>query len=112
MPKGNHRVEVDGVGSFLFRHRTLKLQIAIEAGMERVTLGPVQGPALRLFAAAVATLETLTVEGPDGWDLEEIDPLDDAEFGKVERVFGRLRDVEETFRKERGGERPITRLAA
>ena len=112
MPKGNHRVEVDGVGSFLFRHRTLKLQIAIEAGMERVTLGPVQGAGLRLFAAAIATLETLTVEGPDGWDLDEIDPLDDEEFAKVEKVFGRLRDVEETFRKERAGLRSNGRAAA
>ncbi|HEY0205063.1 MAG TPA: hypothetical protein VGC15_13050 [Acetobacteraceae bacterium] len=107
-----HRIEVEGVGSFVFRRRTLKLQAMLEARMERMTGGPVQSPTLSRFCAALATLETLTVEAPEGWDLEEADPLDDDTFGNVAKVWEALREQEETFRRARPGYREPDRLAA
>ena len=107
-----HRLEVEGVGSFVFRRRTLKLQAKLESVMDDITGGPVRSKNLQRFCAALATLETLTVEAPPGWDLEEADPLDDDAFANVAKVWEALREQEETFRRARPGYREPERLAA
>ncbi len=107
-----HRVEVEGVGSFVFRRRTPQLQCELECRMERLTFGPVQSDWLKQFSAAIASLEVLTAEGPPKWDLDAVDPLDDEEFGKVFQVWKALREAEATFRRKPGTDGAIERIAA
>jgi hypothetical protein len=96
-------VEVDGVGTFVFRHRTIRDQFRIEAEASRVMGGPCDDTALETGAVAFATLLVLTVEAPTGWDLEGFDPLDPAATARIFDVARRLREVEATFRAGAGG---------
>lgn len=99
-------VEVDGVGAFVFRRRTIRDQFRTEAEASRVMGGPCEDDALRLGAIAFATLLVLTVESPPGWDLESFDPLDPEATGKIFAVARRLREVEAGFRAGSGNNSP------
>jgi hypothetical protein len=81
-------VEVDGVGTFVFRQRTIRDQFRIEAEASRVMGGPCDDAA---------------VEAPTGWDLEGFDPLDPAATARIFDVARRLRETEATFRAGAGG---------
>lgn len=97
---GTHTVEVDGVGSFTFRRRTIKDQFRIEAEVGRMLGGPAPDDMLRAGALAYATLLILTTQAPDGWDLDELDPLNQEDTDKLFLVHRRLREVETTFREK------------
>jgi hypothetical protein len=98
MARANFPVEVDGIGSFIFKARTMRTQFLIEAEAARVMGGPCEDDMLRAGAVQFATLLVLTVESPPGWDIEGFDPLDSEETAKVFAVHRRLREVEAGFR--------------
>jgi hypothetical protein len=91
-------VEVDGIGAFVFRSRTLRDQFRIEGEAARVLGGSCEDRALQAGAISFATLLVLTEEAPPGWDIEGFDPLDPAATAKIFEVARRLREVEATFR--------------
>ena len=91
-------VPIEGVGTFKFRHRTVKDQIWIEREAADILGGEPLTSYLRSCAIALATLERLTVEAPDGWDIETVDPLDGGAVSEVYRVFGELVSTESRFR--------------
>jgi hypothetical protein len=95
---------VDGVGTFTFRRRTTRLQIAIQAEFARLTEGlPNPPPELIFDAGRIALLKVLTEKAPDGWpDLYEMDPFDGALAAKVEKVAQALLAQEKFFRKGGG----------
>jgi hypothetical protein len=97
-----HAVEVEGVGRFVFRKRRYPDQIRIEARADRFTDGPTDNRRLEDVALAYATLEVLLAEGPEGFDLAALDPLDLEDSGVMWKVWGALRDAEATFRKGAG----------
>lgn len=92
-------VSVPDIGTFIFRRRALRQQLAIEVEYSRLTEG---FPAVTEFtgrvSAALADLKVLTVEAPAGWDAEELDGLDDEGYDQLMAVWGALRDKETTFR--------------
>lgn len=92
-------VSVDGIGEFTFKRRTLDAQFKIEAGAVQLLGGETASDALYRMAISFATVRHLAVTVPEGWDVDEIDPLDSEQMDRVQRVFGRLRQQEETFRK-------------
>jgi hypothetical protein len=100
-----HEVTVDGIGTFVFRHRTLRDQIRIEAETLRVLGGPTEDTDLQIAARALASLIVLTQSAPDGWDLEAIDPLDPNDSERMFAVHRGLRQSEIAFRDpaKRGG---------
>lgn len=91
-------IEVEGIGSFTFAKRTLGAQFKIEAGAVRLLGGDAPSDSLYRLAITFATVQHLAVTVPDGWAIEEIDPLDDEQMDRVQKVFGRLREAEKTFR--------------
>lgn len=99
LPDRNFTVTVPDIGSFTFRKRRVPDQVKIEAMALKFTDGPTDDAELRHIAMAWATLSTLTVEGPKGWDLEEIDPLEQSDTDKMWAVWRALRKQEDTFRK-------------
>ena len=102
---GKLRVEVPGIGVFLFRHRTFRDSIRIAAEVEQM-LGFQAGVSggLQSVAAMFATLTTLLVEAPAGFDLETMDPWADSSLARLEEVYLALREAETNFRKPRSAD--------
>lgn len=94
-----HVVDVEGVGQFEFQHRTLTLQVGVEAIMNRMLDGPVSDERLLYVARAIATIKKLAIKVPEGFDLEAIDPIDENEVEGVLKAYGGLLDAEATFRR-------------
>jgi hypothetical protein len=96
---------IEGIGTFIFAKRNMRLQFKITAEFTRLTEGLPEGDLsldARATATAVATLKVLTVEAPEGWgpaDLDNVDPLDEEAQGKLARIFLALRAREDSFRK-------------
>jgi hypothetical protein len=95
LPDRTFPVEVPEIGRFVFRKRRVPDQVRIEAAAQRMTDGPTDDPELRHIAMAWATLQVLTVEAPEKWDLEDIDPLDAGDTAKMWAVWKELRAEED-----------------
>lgn len=96
-------VNVDQVGDFLFAKRTMRDEIKIQVEYARMIEG-VEQPTewLALVAGWIAALKTLVVKSPDGWDIDQMDPLDDETYAKLARVHRALVEKERSFRSSAG----------
>lgn len=93
-------VEVEGMGRFVFARRQLNDHFAIAAEYSRLTEG-VSHPTewLHMFATAVSLIRVLTTSFPAGFDLDELDPLDDETYEKILKVYLAYREKEDSFRQ-------------
>jgi hypothetical protein len=91
-------VPVEGVGTFTFGRRKMADEIKIQVEYARMIDGVEPTQWLSLVCGWMAALRTLTVNAPDGWDIEEMDPLDDETYSKLMRVHAALVDKERSFR--------------
>lgn len=99
-------VDVPELGRFVFAHRTFRDEMKIQVEVHRILDGETNAPAyLQHFAIMYATLATLTKGAPEGWSIEDLDPLDDASYTRLEEVFVALRDAESAFRGRISGGR-------
>ncbi len=94
-------VLVEGVGRFSFGQRKMadEMQIAVEYSL--MTQG-IDTPSawLSIMAGAMSQLRVLTVTAPEGWDLDEMDPLNEDTYAKIVKVHRALRDQESSFRQK------------
>lgn len=93
-------VDVDGIGRFMFAKRTIRREfviLSIHSDLTGGTSNP--SPLLDDFATAFATIKGLLVQGPDGWDIEDLDPLGDDTWAHISRIHGALRAREDAFRQ-------------
>lgn len=99
-------VTVEGVGVFTFGRRKMADEIAIQVEYARMIDGVQPTDWLALVAGWIASLKVLTVRAPAGWDIEEMDPLDDETYGRLMRVHAALVEQEHSFRGKHaaGGE--------
>ena len=97
-PKSDFKVDVEGVGVFTFGYRTMADEFAIQRKYAELTGGGPTTQWLSLVGGWVAALSVLTVTAPDGWVLDEMDPLDEAVYEKMSRVFTALKEEEDRFR--------------
>jgi hypothetical protein len=96
-------VDVDGVGVFTFARRNMRTELAIAAEFSRLSEGIASPTAfLETVGGWIATLKVLTLKAPDGWDLDELDPLDDASYAHLMNVHAALRAKEDSFRRVPG----------
>ena len=97
-------VIVDEVGRFVFGKRTMGDELAIHREYSEILQG-VEHPTqmLEILASWLSTLRVLTVVAPAGWDLDDLDPLDEKTFTKMKAVFEALSTKELSFR---GGQKP------
>ena len=93
------QVTVEGIGTFTFGRRRMRDELAIAAEFSRLTEG-VETPTLYLQGVAgwISTLKVLTVEAPEGWDIDAMDPLEEDTYANLVRVHSALRDKEGSFR--------------
>lgn len=97
-------VPVEGIGSFTFAKRTMADELAIQREYADI-IGGVESPTvwLETMGGWLSVLRVLTVRAPDGWDLDELDPLDEGTYAKLNKVYEELRTQERSFR---GGQKP------
>lgn len=92
-------VPVEGIGAFTFARRKLRDEMAIGSEYSRLTEGvDTPTPWLEAVAGWISTLKVLTVKAPDGWDIDELDPLDPDSYAKLRKVHSALREKEGSFR--------------
>jgi hypothetical protein len=96
-----YELHVDGIGTFTFARRTMRLEFKIQAEYSRLTEG-VETPTANLdyIAGVFSALRVLTLAAPEGWNLDDLDPLEQSDFEKVIRVHAALRDKEGSFRRK------------
>ncbi len=97
-------VTVDGVGTFTFGRRPMQAEIAIQREYARILDGVPPTAWLDIVGNWLATFKVLTVHAPDGWDVDEMDPLDNATYDKMKRVYDALSAKELSFRSGDGGQ--------
>lgn len=91
-------IPVEGVGTFTFGKRTMRDEIAIQVEYARLIDGVEPTAWLQVVCGWLSVLSILTVRAPAGWDLDEIDPLDDETYARLKRVYDALVDKERSFR--------------
>lgn len=93
-------VDVPEIGTFTFKKRRVPEQVQLESLSLEYTNGQRQEDShLANMAHVFATLSVLMVKAPDGFDLDEMDPLDAADTDRMWAVWKELRDTEAAFRK-------------
>lgn len=106
-------VPVDGVGNFTFGKRTMADEIKIQVEYARIIEGVEPTEWLSRVGGWISTLKVLTVRAPEGWDIDEMDPLDEKVYEDMMLVYLALRSREDTFRRkpgaagEEGSEAPV-----
>ena len=98
-------VTLPEIGAFEVKRRTLKVQMQVHAELNRLTEGAPLASLSDWFVdlcALVAELRVLIVRAPEGWSLDEIDPLDDG-YEQLRAVYRAIREQEGRFRAERKG---------
>ncbi len=94
-------VPVEGLGTFTFARRRLKDEIAIQVERSKI-LGGTEFPTDFLWnlGAWLSTIRVLMVLAPNGWNPDELDPLEPETFDEISRVFVALREKEDSFRRK------------
>lgn len=98
------QVNVDNVGTFECRRRVMRTAINIEVEYARLTQG-VTGLDVetQYFCRILAYLKAMVISGPDGWDIDDMDPDDAGESQRLQEVFAAIKAEDERFR---GGAKP------
>lgn len=94
-------IKVPGIGTFVFAKRNLRLEIAANVAYSRLTENVDVDDITGTYCRAIADLNTLMVDGPEGWSEEEIDEMDSFDpetYNKLVKVWRALLEKEETFR--------------
>lgn len=91
-------VTVEDVGVFTFAKRRMIDELKIQAEYAKIIDGATPTDWLATLAGWKATLDVLTVAGPAGWNIDEMDPLDPAVYAKIKRVYDALTEKERSFR--------------
>ena len=96
----DYTVDVDGVGTFTFGRRKMADEVKIQVEYARLIDGVKPTEWLAIVAGWLSVLKTLTVRAPEGWDLDDLDPTDDATYAKLSRVHSALTEKESSFRRQ------------
>lgn len=99
--KNDFSLPVDGIGTFIFARRTMGDQMKIHVEYARATEGVKPTAWLDSVATYLSTIRTMLVLGPQGFDLDDLDPYDDEALEKLARVYAALEDKERSFRQRK-----------
>ncbi len=97
-------ITVDGIGVFRFGRRTMRDEIRIQVEYARMIEGVEPTAWLSAVCGWLATLRVLSVDVPEGWDLDALDPLDDGVYARLLKVYTALAEKERSFRPGNGKE--------
>lgn len=94
-------VQVPDVGYFTFARRKMSDEVAIQVEFARIIDGVTPTQWLEIVAGSISALKVLTVRAPEGWDINELDPLDDDSYAKLIAVHSALTSKEQSFRRSK-----------
>lgn len=98
--KTDFSVDVEGIGTFIFARRTMRDEIRIQREFARIIDGVEPTAWLAQVGGWLSDLGVLTVEAPEDWDIDGMDPLDDETYAKLLKVHTALREKEGSFRRK------------
>lgn len=102
-PKANdYYIDVPDIGRFRCARRTMMIEVEVQREYASMAGGVEPTAWLVTIAEYLSTLRVLIVDAPEGWDMDDMDPLDDETYQQLGRVFAALREREETFRRKSG----------
>ena len=93
-------VPVEGIGTFTFARRKMADEIQIQVEYARILDGVQPTEWLALVGGCLSALKVLTVKAPEGWDINELDPVDDESYAKLMQVHAALVSKERSFRRK------------
>lgn len=96
------RVSVDSVGDFVFAKRTMADEIKVQVEFARMIDGVEPTQWLQVVCGALADLRVLSVSSPEGWNLDDLDPMDEGVYAKLVSVHEAFREKERSFRRSKG----------
>lgn len=103
IPKAtDYTVAVDGVGTFTFGRRAMRDEIDIQREYAAILDGVRPTVWLEVVGNWISVFKVLTVKAPEGWNVDELDPLEDATYAKMQRVYDALSAKELSFRSGSG----------
>lgn len=89
---------VEGVGRFTFGRRTMGDELAIQREYSNIIQGVEPSAWLATMAGWLSVFRVLTVRAPEGWNPDEMDPLDESTYANLFKVYTALREKEGSFR--------------
>lgn len=92
-------VPVEGIGTFVFGQRRMNDHMKINVEYCRIIDGVIPSPFLDTMATCLSVLRVLTVREPEGFAMEELDPLEESDYERLMKVHQALRDKEGSFRR-------------
>lgn len=95
-------VDVEGVGNFSFAKRTMRDEIKIQVEYARIIEGVEPTDWLATIGGWISVFKVLTVRAPDGWDVDNMDPLESETYAKMAKVHAALVAKERSFRRPNG----------
>lgn len=95
-------VPVEGIGTFTFGRRKMVDEFAIQREYADIISGVTPTAVLDCLATWFSTFRVMTVRAPAGWDLEEMDPLDESTYDRLKQVYDALSEKELSFRRKPG----------
>lgn len=98
----DYRVNVEGVGDFVFSTRSMRDEIKIQREFAEMIDGVKPTEWLQAVCGWLADLRVLTVKSPEDWDLDDLDPLDPETYAKLGRVHTAFLEKERSFRSPKG----------
>jgi hypothetical protein len=99
MRADTYMVEVPDVGSFEVRRPVMRTAIRMEVEYARLTEGVENLPVdLQVICRIMSYLKVMVVSGPDGWDVDNLDPYSDQDTAKLREVYDAITAEEARFR--------------
>lgn len=96
-------LHVSGVGAFECRRRVMRTAVQLAAEYNRLVEGDPNPPAyFSELCNFLAYLKVMIVSGPDGWDVDNVDPDSEAEMTALREVYDAITAEEARFRQGPG----------
>ena len=98
-------LHVPHVGTFECRRRVMRTAVQIAAEFNRLVEGdPNPPPYFAELCNFLAYLKVMIVAGPDGWDVDNVDPESEAEMTALREVYEAMTAEEARFRRDAGAD--------
>lgn len=106
MSATDYHIHVDELGDFRIARRTMRVELQMQVEYSRIVQGVQPSAYLDLLATWIAAAKVLVLKGPDGWDVDALDPLDQGDMKKLMLLNGAINAKEASFRGKtaKGGE--------
>lgn len=98
----DYTIDVDGVGRFTIGRRKMADELAIQREYAAILGGVEPTRWLETVGSWLSTFRVLIVFAPSGWNVDEMDPLEEDSYERMKRVYNAISEKELSFRHKSG----------